>query len=116
MRQIIKRSLIVLGLFFGLMHGEVGANDRDMMEMMELVVLSQKFDECKKNKDDKKRLGCFDDLTKKIKVQMKIFHYALDFTETAATKKKVTQGEHTWGKEFLTDVEKVIEKMEQYLE
>ena len=98
------------------MHGEVNAKDRDMMEMIELVVLSKKFEECKKDKDDKKRLGCFDNLTKKIKVQMKIFQYALDFTETTALKEKETQGEHKWGKEFLTDVEKVMEKLEQSLE
>ena len=111
MKKIIKNYLIVLGLFFGLMYGEVKAEDRDMMEMMELVVLSQKFKECKNNTDDKKRLECFDDLTKKLRVQMKIFQYALDFTETTIAEKKESQGEHKWGKEFLTDVEKMIEIM-----
>ena len=50
MKQMIKKFLMVLGLFFGLMHGEVIAKDRGMMEMIELVVLSQKFEECRKNK------------------------------------------------------------------
>ena len=53
MKQMIKKSLIALGLLFGLMHGDVQAKDRNMMEMIELVVLSQKFEECTKNKDDK---------------------------------------------------------------
>ena len=51
-----------------------------------------------------------------VQVQIKIFQYALDFTETSTVKKKETQGGHKWGKEFSTDVEKVMEKLEQYLE
>ena len=72
-------AIVGAGLMFVLMHGEVEAKDRDMMEMMELVVLSQKFKECRKNKDDEKRLGCFDNLNEKVKVQMEIFQHALDF-------------------------------------
>lgn len=67
---------IAIFLLLGLMHGEVEAKDREMMQMMELVVLSEKFEECRKNKDDKKRLECFDSLTEKLKVQMKIFQHA----------------------------------------
>ena len=127
-RQIGLGAILVgAALMSVLLHGEVDAEDRDMMEMMELVVLSQKFEECRKNKDVKKRLGCFDNLTEKIKVQMKIFQHALDFkvpkanwyglqTEPATAKKKETQGKHKWGKEFSIDVEKVMEKIEQYLE
>ena len=98
------------------MKGEVKAQDRDMMEMMELVLLSQKLQECKTIKDDKKRLVCFDNLNEKIKVQMKIFQYALDFTANAAANKKDNLGEHEWGKEFSNDLKKLIETFSAILE
>ena len=47
----MNKHLIAIVLLFGLMHGEVGAKDR---EMIELVVLSEKFEECRKDKDAKK--------------------------------------------------------------
>ena len=54
-RQIGLGAILVgAALMSVLLHVEVDAEDRDMMEMMGLVVLSQKFEECRKNKDDKK--------------------------------------------------------------
>ena len=113
----MNRYPIALVLLLGLMYGEVEANDRYMMETMELVLLFQKLEDCIKIEDDKTRLGCFDNAPEKVKFQMNIFQNALDFkvpkenwyglqTETAIAKKKETQGEHTWGKAFSTDVEK----------
>ena len=123
----MNRYPIAFVLLLGLMYGEVEANDRYMVETMELVVLFQKLEDCIKIEDDKTRLGCFDNVPEKIKAQMKIFQNALDFkvpkenwyglpAETATAKKKKAQNEHKWWEEFLIDAERVVEKIEWYLE
>ena len=123
----MNRYPIALVLLLGLMYGEVEANDRYMMETMELVLLFQKLEDCIKIEDDKTRLGCFDNVPEKIKAQMKIFQNALDFkvpkenwyglqTETTTVKKKETQSEHKWWEGFLIDAERVMGNIKYYLE
>ena len=96
-----KKHLIVLGIFFGLMLGEAKAKDRGMMEMIELVVLSQKYEKCRTIEDGKRRLECFDSLTGNTKELMKIYQHVLDLKlvdPLMDRARKNTQSKHEWGK------------------
>ena len=62
----MTKNIIAVVFLLGLMHGKTEALDFTdrMVVIKEVVVVSQKFQKCSDTKGDKKRLACFDILTK----------------------------------------------------
>ena len=62
----MSKYIIAVVFLLGLMQGKTEALDFTdrMVVIKEVVVISQKYKKCSDTKDDKKRLACFDSLTK----------------------------------------------------
>ena len=62
----MSKYIIAVVFLLGLMQGKTEALDFTdrMVVIKEVVVISQKYQKCSDTKDDKKRLACFDSLTK----------------------------------------------------
>ena len=64
----MSKYLIAVVLLLGLMQGKTEALEEEFFLLIkEFAVVSKKYEECSNTKDDKKRLACFDSLTKYIK-------------------------------------------------
>ena len=64
----MSKYLIAVVLLLGLMQGKTEALEEEFFLLIkEFSVVSKKYEECSNTKDDKKRLACFDSLTKYIK-------------------------------------------------
>ena len=64
----MSKYLIAVVLLLGLMQGKTEALEEEFFLLIkEFAVVSKKYKECSNTKDDKKRLACFDSLTKYIK-------------------------------------------------
>jgi len=86
----MSKYLLVMFFLLGLMQEKSEALDLDgMVIIKEVVEVSNKYKNCSDTKDDKKRLACFDNLTKYIKEREKKYENIYGFKKVSDDKVKM---------------------------
>ena len=95
--RIVSKYIITVVFLLGLMQwktealGKDSLKDRisaDILIIRELAVVSKKYKKCSDTKDDKKRLACFDSLTKPGKEREKKYEHIKNWINCRKTARK----------------------------
>ena len=88
----MSKYIIAVVFLLGLMQGKTEALDFTDLTVVikEVGVISQKYTKCSETKDDKKRLACFDNLTKHIKEREKKYKNIYGLNKVSDNKVKIS--------------------------
>ena len=88
----MSKYIIAVVFLLGLIKGETEALEKDIFVMVkEFAVISTKYKTCSDTKDDKKRLACFDILTKYMEEREKKYENLIKLDKLSDDSKKETE-------------------------
>ena len=88
----MNKYFIAVVLLLGLMQGKTEALEKDIFIILkEFGVISTKYKTCSDTKDDKKRLACFDILTKYLEEREKKYENLIKLDKLSDDSKKETE-------------------------